>query len=304
LKNVLGDHVSQAGSFVAPDRLRFDFTHFSQLTDEQIEQVEQQVNEIILANHLISIKEMPIDEAKEQGVVALFGEKYGDIVRVVSVGNYSKELCGGTHIYSTGEIGLIKIVSENGIASGVRRIEALTGMNAIYWYKEHEQMLKSVADIVKTTPEETSLRVSNLVDELKNTQRELKSVKEKMMSKSVDNYLDKVEEVSGIKVLVTQLEQLDMAALRNMADTIKNKLGSSVVVLASSINGRVNLVVSATKDAVAKGVNSGKIISEAAKAVGGGGGGRPDMAQAGGKNADDIGKALEVAMSKIKEQLA
>ncbi len=303
LKNVVGEHVNQAGSFVAPERLRFDFTHFSQLTQEQIEQVEQQVNEIILANYAVSIKEMPIDKAKELGVVALFGEKYGDIVRVVSVGDYSKELCGGTHIYSTGEIGLIKIISENGIASGVRRIEALTGMEAISWYKEQEKILKSVADIVKTTPEETSLRVSNLIDELKNTQKELKSFKEKVMNKSVDGYLDKVEEISGINVLATELEQMDMVALRNMADTIKNKIGSSVVVLASALDGRVNLVVSATKEAVLKGVNSGKVISQAAKAVGGGGGGRPDMAQAGGKNPNDIEKALEVAVRIIKEQL-
>lgn len=304
LKNVLGDHVQQSGSLVEPDRLRFDFTHFSALTEEQIEAVECQVNEVILTNYPVIIREMPLEEAKKEGVTALFGEKYGDIVRVVAVGDYSKELCGGTHIGNSGEVGLIKIVSENGIASGVRRIEALTGTGAISWYKEQERTLKEVSAIVKSTPEDLPSKVTNLVDELKNLQKELNSIKEKMMNQSVDSFIDKAEDISGVKVLALRMDQLDMAALRSMTDTLKSKLGTSVVVLASAFDGKVSLVVSATKDAVSKGVHCGKIISDAAKAAGGGGGGRPDMAQAGGKDINGIDNAINIAVSKIKEQLA
>lgn len=304
LRNVLGDHVNQSGSLVAPDRLRFDFTHFSALTDEQIEAVEREANDVIIANYPVIVREMPIDEAKKEGAIALFGEKYGDLVRVVSIGDYSKELCGGTHINSSGEAGLVKIISENGIASGVRRIEALTGTGAISWYKEQERILKEVSGLLKSNPEETPCRVTNLMEELKNLQKELNSIKEKMMNQSVDDYLDKAEDISGVKVLSVRMDQLDMAALRNMTDTLKNKLGSSVVVLASALDGKVNLVVSATKDAVKRGVHCGKIISEAAKAAGGGGGGRPDMAQAGGKDINGIDRAINVAVNKIKDQLA
>ncbi|NLX76598.1 MAG: alanine--tRNA ligase [Clostridiaceae bacterium] len=304
LRNVLGDHVQQAGSLVAPDRLRFDFTHFSALTKEQIEAVEQEVNDIILSNYPVKTTEMTLEEAKKQGVTALFGEKYGDIVRVVAVGDYSMELCGGTHISSSGEAGLIKIISENGIASGVRRIEALTGTGALSWYKEKESILKEVAEIVKSSPEDAPSKVAHMAEELKNLQKELNSLKEKMLSQSVDSYIGKAEDISGIKVLAARMDQLDMSALRNMTDTLKSKLGPSVIVLASANDGKVSLVVSATKDAVGKGVHCGKIISEAAKAAGGGGGGRPDMAQAGGKDVNGIDKAISIALEKIREQLA
>ena len=304
LRNVLGDHVQQSGSLVTPDRLRFDFTHFSALTEDQIEAVETEVNDVILTNYPVITREMPLEEAKKEGVTALFGEKYGDIVRVVAVGDYSKELCGGTHIGSSGEAGLIKIISENGIASGVRRIEALTGTGALSWYKEKESILKEVSGIVKSTPEDTPSRVTYLVEEVKNLQKELGSIKEKMMNQSVDSFLDKAEDVSGVKVLAARMDQLDMTALRNMTDTLKSKLGSSVVALASAFDGKVSLVVSATKDAVSKGVHCGKIIGEAAKAAGGGGGGRPDMAQAGGKDISGIDKAIDIAVNKIKEQLS
>jgi len=303
LKNVLGDHVQQAGSLVTPDRLRFDFTHFSPLTDDQIEAVEQEANSIIMGNYPVVIREMTVEEAKKAGATALFGEKYGDVVRVVSVGNYSMELCGGTHIGSSGEAGLVKIIAENGIASGVRRIEALTGTGAISWYKEKERTLRKVSEIVKSTSEDAPVKVAHLVEEVKNLQKELNSVKEKMMSKSVDSIRDKAEDVSGIKVLAARMDQLDMTALRNMTDTLKNKLGPSVVVLASALDGKVSLVVSATKDAVSRGVHCGKVISEAAKAAGGGGGGRPDMAQAGGKDINGIDKAMDIAVNIIKEQL-
>ncbi len=274
LKKILGDHVHQAGSLVAPDRLRFDFTHFSPLTEEQIEAVESEVNSVILSNYPVTVREMPLEEAKKAGATALFGEKYGDIVRVVSVGDYSMELCGGTHISSSGEAGLIKIIGESGIASGVRRIEALTGTGAISWYKNKERTLRKVAEIVKSTPDDTPFKVNNLVEEIKNLQKELNSIKDKLANQSVNDLLNKAEDVSGVKVLAARLDQLDMTALRNMADTLKNKLGASVVVLASGFDGKVSLVVSATKDAVSRGIHCGKIISEAAKAAGGGGGGR------------------------------
>lgn len=303
LKKILGDHVHQAGSLVAPDRLRFDFTHFSPLTEEQIEAVESEVNSVILSNYPVTVREMPLEEAKKAGATALFGEKYGDIVRVVSVGDYSMELCGGTHISSSGEAGLIKIIGESGIASGVRRIEALTGTGAISWYKNKERTLRKVAEIVKSTPDDTPSKVNNLVEEIKNLQKELNSIKDKLANQSVNDLLNKAEDVSGVKVLAARLDQLDMTALRNMADTLKNKLGASVVVLASGFDGKVSLVVSATKDAVSRGIHCGKIISEAAKAAGGGGGGRPDMAQAGGKDVNGIDNAVKIAVAKIKEQL-
>ncbi|AGC68391.1 alanine--tRNA ligase AlaS [Thermoclostridium stercorarium subsp. stercorarium DSM 8532] len=303
LKKILGDHVHQAGSLVAPDRLRFDFTHFSPLTEEQIEAVESEVNSVILSNYPVTVREMPLEEAKKAGATALFGEKYGDIVRVVSVGDYSMELCGGTHISSSGEAGLIKIIGESGIASGVRRIEALTGTGAISWYKNKERTLRKVAEIVKSTPDDTPFKVNNLVEEIKNLQKELNSIKDKLANQSVNDLLNKAEDVSGVKVLAARLDQLDMTALRNMADTLKNKLGASVVVLASGFDGKVSLVVSATKDAVSRGIHCGKIISEAAKAAGGGGGGRPDMAQAGGKDVNGIDNAVKIAVAKIKEQL-
>jgi len=304
LRKILGDHVQQAGSLVAPDRLRFDFTHFSPLTDEQIEAVENEVNSVILSNYPVTVREMSLEEAKKAGATALFGEKYGDTVRVVSVGDYSMELCGGTHLSSSGEAGLIKIISENGIASGVRRIEALTGTGAISWYKEKERTLRKVSEIIKSNPDDVPAKVAQLVDEMKNIQRELASVKEKMANQSVSDLLGKAEDISGIKVLAVRMDQLDITALRNMTDTLKNRLGSSVVVLASGLDGKANMVISATKDAVNRGIHCGKIIGEAAKAAGGGGGGRPDMAQAGGKDVNGIDNAIAVALQMIRQQLA
>lgn len=303
LKNVLGDHVNQAGSLVTPDRLRFDFTHFSPLTAEQIEAVEQQVNEVILSDYPVTTREMAVDEAKKEGAMALFGEKYGDTVRVVSVGDYSKELCGGTHIRASGEAGLIKIIGESGIAAGVRRIEALTGTGAINWYKKREKLLIEASEVVKAAPEDTPDRIAGLADELKSLRKELESVKLKMINSSLNDVLSKAQDISGIKVLAARMDQLDMDGLRKTADTLKSKLGSAVVVLASGLDGRVNIIVSATKDATDRGIHCGKIIGDAAKAAGGGGGGRPDMAQAGGKDPGGIDRALEIAVEKIKASL-
>jgi len=304
LKSVLGDHVNQAGSMVSNERLRFDFTHFTALSSEQIESVEKQVNEIILSDLPVITRVMPVDEAKKEGAMALFGEKYGDTVRVVSVGDYSKELCGGTHLKASGEAGLIKIISENGIAAGVRRIEALTGTGALQWYKDRERLLNEVSEAVKTNPDEVLQKVTALTDELKNTKKELEEIKRKMVSSSLDDVLKNSQEVSGIKVVAARMDQLDMNDLRNTSDMLKNKLGSSVVVLASGLDNKVNIIVSATKDAVDKGIHCGKIIGEAAKAAGGGGGGRPDMAQAGGKDISGIDKALNIAIERILSTLS
>ena len=304
LRQVLGDHVQQAGSLVSPERLRFDFTHFSALTPEQLEAVEQQVNEVILSDYPVVTRVMAVDEAKKEGAVALFGEKYGDTVRVVSVGDFSKELCGGTHIRASGEAGLVKILSDSGIAAGVRRIEALTGLGAIAWYKEREKLLSKAAEAAKTVPDETPQKIAGLAEELKGLRRELDALKAKLVNSSLDTILEKVQEISGIKVLCARMDQLDMNGLRNTSDTLKNKLGPSVVVLASGLDGKVNIIVSATKEAVERGIHCGKIIGDAARAAGGGGGGRPDMAQAGGKDVSGIDKALDVALQKVKEALA
>ena len=303
LKNVLGDHVNQAGSLVTPDRLRFDFTHFSAMTQEQIEAVENEVNSKILANLPVNTKIMTVDEAKKSGATALFDEKYGDVVRVVSAGDYSSELCGGTHLSSTGEAGLIKILSESGISAGVRRIEALTGFNAINYYKEKEKYLKQAAEVAKSSTEDLIRKIESLFDELKTTRKELEEAKTKLINSNLDSIIANSRTVKGIKIIAAKMEGLDMNALRNTSDIIKNKIGSGVVILISDKDGKVNLIVSATKDAVEAGIHSGKIIKEAASACGGGGGGRPDMAQAGGKDPSGMDKALEIAEKMAIEML-
>jgi Ser-tRNA(Ala) deacylase AlaX len=304
LKNVIGDHVNQSGSLVTADRLRFDFTHFTALSAEQIDEIERQVNDVILSNYPVHTEEMSLEEAKQEGATALFGEKYEDTVRVVSVDGYSKELCGGTHISATGEAGLIKIVSESSIASGIRRIEALTGTGAIEWYREREKLLNEASMAAKTTPEETASKIAEITDELKKTRRELEEIKAKALKNSVNDLIQKASDVSGVKVLAERMDGLDINGLRNTADMARSKLGSSVVILASGMDGKVSLIISATKDVVEKGIHCGKIIGEAAKAAGGGGGGRPDMAQAGGRDINGIDKAIEIALKKVKEILS
>ncbi|NLX64867.1 MAG: alanine--tRNA ligase [Clostridiaceae bacterium] len=303
LKNILGDHVNQAGSMVSPDRLRFDFTHFSAMTQEQIEAVENEVNSKILANLPVNTRIMTVDEAKKSGATALFDEKYGDVVRVVSAGDYSSELCGGTHLSSTGEAGLIKILSESGISAGVRRIEALTGFNALNYYKEKEKYLKHAAEAAKSSTEDLVKKIESLFDELKTTRKALEEANTKLINSNLDNIISKSRTVKGIKIIASKMEGLDMNALRNTSDIIKNKIGSGVVILISEKDGKVNLIVSATKDAVEAGIHSGKIIKEAAAACGGGGGGRPDMAQAGGKDPSGMDKALEIAEKMAIEML-
>ena len=303
LKNVLGDHVNQAGSMVNPERLRFDFTHFSAMTQDQIEAVENEVNEKILDNLCVSTNVMNADEAKKSGATALFDEKYGDVVRVVSAGDYSKELCGGTHLSSTGEAGLIKILSESGISAGVRRIEALTGFNAINYYKEKENLLKHASEAAKSSVDDIVKKIENLFDEIKTSKKELEDINSKMVNSSLDSFILNGKTVKGMKIVAAKLKGLDMNALRNASDTLKNKIGSGVVILVAEKDDKVNLIVSATKAAVDAGIHCGNIIKEAAVACGGGGGGRPDMAQAGGKDPSCIDKALEIAKEKAVEML-
>lgn len=303
LRNILGDHVHQAGSMVTPDRLRFDFSHFSAIEPAQLEAIEKQVNEKILENLTVVTQELNVEEAKKGGAMALFDEKYGDVVRVVSVGSFSKELCGGTHLKATGEAGFIKIISESGISAGVRRIEALTGLNAIQYYQSRDDLLKRIADTAKASPEDTARKIESLYDELRTVKKELEQVNSKLVKGSMDSIIDNADSVNGIKIVAARMEGLDMNALRNASDTIKAKLGSGVVILVSSKDDKVNLIVSATKDAVDSGVHSGNIIKDAAAACGGGGGGRPEMAQAGGKDPGGMDEALRIAREKAVAML-
>jgi len=303
LRNVLGDHVHQAGSLVEPDRLRFDFTHFSALTHEELKRVEDEVNSRILDNLTVSTEEMDIDSAKKQGATALFGEKYGDIVRVVKIGDYSMELCGGTHLGTTSQAGFIKVLGESGVAAGVRRIEALTGEAALKYFNEREAMLNEIAAALKTSPQDTIRRIEALNTDIKNAEKEIEQLRSKLINSSIDDVLSKAVEIKGVKVAIAQFDQLDLEALRNTGDVIKNKLGSGVVVLGSAYGGKVSFVVTATKDVVGKGIHCGNIIREVAKVTGGGGGGRPDMAQAGGKDTSRINEALQYAPKVIESQL-
>ncbi|MGZ3441593.1 MAG: DHHA1 domain-containing protein, partial [Polyangia bacterium] len=293
LKEVLGTHVAQKGSLVAPDRLRFDFAHFAPMSDDEKRRVEDLVNDEIRKNADSVISVMPFDEAKKSGAVALFGEKYGDTVRVMRIGSKSVELCGGTHVRRAGDIGLFKITAEIGVAQGVRRIEAVTGAGALDWVRKIEGELGRVAGVVRASPLEAALRVEKLQDELKAQRREIEDLKRKMaMGSGGRDLLSSVREVGGIKVLSTRADVGDPKALREVADQLRDKLKSGVVVLGGVADGKVALVAAVTADLVSR-VHAGKIIGEVAKLVGGKGGGRPDLAQAGGTDATKLDEALE-----------
>lgn len=303
LREVLGDHVHQAGSLVEPGKLRFDFSHFSALTAQELKEVEDRTNAAILDSYSVDVKEMPIDEAKKLGAMALFGEKYGDTVRVVKVEDYSIELCGGTHIRNTSQASLVKVLGESGVAAGVRRLEALTGESAISYYSDKEQQLNEVAQALKASPADAIKKVDTLSQELKAYEKELEQLKNKLVSGAADDVLSNAADISGVKVVTARFDQLDMEGLRNTGDMLKNKLGSGVVVLGSSYGDKVSFIVTATKDVLGKGVHSGNVIKEVAKVAGGGGGGRPDMAQAGGKDISKIDQALKQALSVIESQI-
>lgn len=303
LKTVLGSHVEQKGSLVTPDRLRFDFAHFQAMTEEEISRTEALVNEEIQANLAVTTQIMSLEEAKKSGAMALFGEKYSDEVRVVSMGDFSRELCGGTHVSNTGVISLFKIVSESGIAAGVRRIEALTGNGVLAYYKEMETRLAAAASLLKTSPAELTDKIAHLQAELKAAHSENESLKSKLAQDSLGDVMDKVTEIKGVKVLASSLADVDMNGLRDLGDQLKEKLGEGVVVLIADNGGKVNLMATATKGALDKGVHAGNLIKAVAACVGGGGGGRPQMAQAGGKDASKIPEALQKVAAVLEEQI-
>ena len=303
LKTVLGAHVEQKGSLVNPTRLRFDFAHFQAMTPEEIAETEALVNKEIQAALPVTTQIMGIEEAKKTGAMALFGEKYGDEVRVVSMGDFSVELCGGTHVANTANITLFKIVSEAGVAAGVRRIEALTGNNVIAYYRQMEENLHTIAKTLKTSPAEITEKITHLQKEVKELQSENESLKSKMAQDSLGNVMDQVVEVKGVKVLASAVDGVDMNGLRDLGDQLKEKLGEGVVVLASAKDGKVSLLAMATQGAMDKGAHAGNLIKAAAAIVGGGGGGRPNMAQAGGKNPDKIPEAIAKVAELVEGQL-
>ena len=303
LRMVLGSHVEQAGSYVSKDRLRFDFTHFQAMTKEELAKVEEIVNDQISAALPVVTKETTIDEAKKMGAMALFGEKYGSTVRVVCMGDFSLELCGGTHVSNTAAINCFKIISESGIAAGVRRIEALTSEGLIHYYEKLSADLAEASAAAKTTPDKLTERIETMQGEIKALQSENEKLKNQMAKDAVGNVMDQVVEINGVKLLAVALKDTGMNELRNLGDQFKEKLGNGVVVIASAADGKVNLMATATDEAIKAGAHAGNLIKGIAALVGGGGGGRPNMAQAGGKNPDGIQAALKKAAEVLKEQL-
>ena len=302
LREVLGDHVHQSGSAVDAQRLRFDFSHMSAVTAEELALVEQKVNEVILQAIPVTIFETGIDEAKALGFTALFGEKYGDVVRCVQVGDYSMELCGGTHLENISQIGLFKIVSEGAVAAGVRRIEAVTGMGAYQYTLQKEQLVTDLSKALKANEKDIIGRVEQLAAQNKDLEKQIAQLHAEASKGQVDGLLNQVKEVAGIKLLACEVEAADMNSLRDMSDMFRDKLGSGVVVLGAKSDNGVNLIVAATKDLTKQGIHAGNIIKEIAKVTGGGGGGRPDMAQAGGKDYSKLADALAMAETLVAEQ--
>ena len=300
LRTVLGTHVEQAGSSVNDERLRFDFSHFSAMTPEELQRTEDMVNDSISRSLQVIAKNMPIEEARKTGAQALFGEKYGDIVRVVNMSDYSIEFCGGTHVANTGEIGAFKIISESGVAAGVRRIEALTSKGLMKYYAALEEKMHEAAKLLKATPDNLTEKITHLQAENKELHSEVESLKSKLAKDAMGDVMSQVEEVNGVKVLAVSVEDMDMNGLRDLGDQLKEKLGEGVVVIASAAGGKVSLMATATDGAMKKGAHAGNLIKAIASCVGGGGGGRPNMAQAGGKNPAGIPDAL----AKVKEVLA
>ena len=302
LRLVLGEHVKQSGSYVDAGRLRFDFTHFSAMTPEELGKVEELVNQEIRAGLPVETQVMTLDEAKKTGAMALFGEKYGDSVRVVKMGDFSTELCGGTHVANTGSIASFKILSETGIAAGVRRIEALTSEGLMKHYEEVEKELHEAAKTAKTTPAGLSAKIEALLEEIKALSAENEKLKSKLAKDSLGDVMNQVKEVNGVKVLASQVADVDMNGLRGLGDQLKDRLGEGVVLIASVMDGKVNLMATATDGAQKKGAHAGNLIKAIAGLVGGGGGGRPGMAQAGGKNPAGVEEALKKAVEVVEEQ--
>ncbi|MFR7537470.1 MAG: alanine--tRNA ligase [Clostridium sp.] len=303
LREVLGSHVEQKGSLVDKDKLRFDFTHFSPMTEEEIAKVEEIVNREIAAGLDVVTNEMSIEDAKKTGAMALFGEKYGEVVRVVQMGTFSSELCGGTHVSNTRNISAFKIISESGVAAGVRRIEALTGKALFEYYNTMESELQEAAKLLKAVPLEVSAKVVSLQDEVKQLQKENDKLKAKLAKEAAGDLLSEAKEVDGIHILTKQLTDVDMNGMRDLGDEAKQKLGEAFIVFASQVGEKVNLIAMATDGAMKKGAHAGNLIKEIASIVGGGGGGRPNMAQAGGKLPEKIPEALACAKTVMEKQI-
>ncbi|MEG2774352.1 MAG: DHHA1 domain-containing protein, partial [Acetivibrio sp.] len=289
---VLGNHVEQAGSYVNADRLRFDFSHFSAMTEDEIASVEKIVNEEIAKGMVVTTEEMTLEDAKKTGAMALFGEKYGKTVRVVKAGDFSIELCGGTHIANTSSISAFKILSETGIAAGVRRIEALTSEGVFTYYKHIEDELRAASHAAKTEPANLTKKIETMQEEIKNILSENQKLKEKLTKEAFGDVMDQVIEVKGVKLLSAKADDVDMNGLRTLGDQLRDKIGEGVIVLASAKDGKVSLLAMATEEAMKRGAHAGNLIKEIAGIVGGGGGGRPNMAQAGGKNPEGIEDAI------------
>ncbi|MBS4540044.1 alanine--tRNA ligase [Clostridium sp. D2Q-11] len=303
LKEVIGEHVNQAGSLVTEDRLRFDFTHFEALTKEQVNEIEKVVNKQIFDSLQVEVLETSIDEAKQMGATALFDEKYGEKVRLVKIGDYSMELCGGTHINNVSQIGMFKIIGESGIASGVRRIEAVTGRKLYNMINEMENEINSIATILKTNKDNFIEKAKSTINEVKTLEKEIDMLKSKLANSKIDDLLKEVYKVDGINIITKKIDGMDIDGLRQLGDKLKDKTDNIVVVLGTEKDNKVNFIATATQDAVKEGIHCGNIIREVAKTTGGGGGGRPNMAQAGGKDPAKIQEALNKVKELVKEQL-
>lgn len=304
LRNVLGDHVQQMGSLVSPERLRFDFSHFAPLSEEELMSVENQVNERILENIMVNCFETAHDDERVKGAIALFGEKYGDTVRIVEIGEYSKELCGGTHVRRTSELGFFHIISESGIGTGVRRIEAFTGDALLHYWQDQTEVLRSVSSILKVESDEVVSKLELLMQQLHEKEKEIEQLQMKAMRGQVDSLLDQIVDVDGVKLLAVNVEASDMDALRSLGDLLKDRLGSGVTILGSPLGNKAGLVCFVSKDLIkSRGLHAGKLLREVARVVDGGGGGKPEMAQAGGKNPARLGEALIKGKEVLLQQL-
>ncbi len=305
LRSVLGEHVQQTGSLVEPGRLRFDFSHFAPLAESELRAVEDLVNQKIIENLMVRTYETDREAALAQGVLALFGEKYGDVVRVVAIGDFSRELCGGTHVRRTSELGFFKIVAESGIGTGIRRIEALTGEELLRHWQEQDALVAKTAALLKAAPEGLPARVEQLQSQLREKEKELEQLRSKIMRMEVDALLNRVVEINGVKVLAVKVQAPDMESLRSLGDLLRNRIGSGVIILGSPLNGKVGFVSFVTSDLVKrKGLHAGNIMREVARVVDGGGGGKPEMAQAGGKNITRLEEALRQGEEIVRHQLA
>ncbi|MGE5403404.1 MAG: DHHA1 domain-containing protein, partial [Candidatus Saccharibacteria bacterium] len=293
LRQVLGEHAQQKGSLVEPERLRFDFSHFSSLSEAELDAIEEIVNKKIWELIPVSSTQTTLDEARKRGAMALFGEKYGEKVRMVEIEEFSRELCGGTHVQNTGEIGLFKIVNEGSIGAGLRRIEAVTARQALEHLKSADRELKKAAAVFKCSPQDIAERGETLQKQLRETEKELETLKAGLEKEKAAGTLDAAVEIGGIKVLIAQVEASDMNSLRQNAEMLRDKLGQSVVLLGSKLGDKAGFVVFVAKELNAKGLHAGEIVGQVAKVAGGGGGGRPDMAQAGGKDPSKLGEALD-----------